>query len=252
MIQDIVESATPEEIINFAYTYHPTTKHHLHLFSHSAEQISSLPDEPLGLLSLVRSERTATQALWFYLIELSYNVVLRDPLEIVPVKFPWPVLIRCTNDLLTLRFTIMEPSMASRFDSGRIVKATREIDESTVQAQALGNLGLSNVTALDLNKGVKGLWSDDMIDSPSVQWKKARATTRQVMDGDYLVKRDDPDLYQELVDKPLFGALFRWVGDSISLEHFTVEATQGTFTFRTFSDLDKGADYVVREILERN
>jgi hypothetical protein len=253
MIQEIIETYTPEDIYNFAYTQHATTKHHLHLLSHETSRLAELSTDPLDLPALARSERTASQVSWFYLLEVEYEVVLREPLEVTTVTFPWPVFIRCTPNLLMLRFTILEPSMASRFDSGRIVKATKRLDEAALQATALRSLDLANVAPLDLNRGVKSLWVEGMIDAPKIQWKKARATTRQTMDGTYLVKRDDPDLYQELTDKPLFEALFSWTGGgNLSLEHFTVDATGGTLRFSTFSDLDTGAEYVVREILERN
>lgn len=252
-ITEIANSSPVTEIEKFAYLHHSTTKHHLHLFTHDTTELSLLNSDLTGLTRLAYQESANNKYTWFYLIDLSYNIVLNDPLSVESFKMPWPILIQATPSQLMLRFTTLEPSMASRYGASRIVRITRDLEEATILAQVLGNLKLSAVAPLDLNRGVKALWSEDLIDSPSVQWKKSRATTRQVMDGDYLVRRDDPTLYQELIDKPIFSGLFKWIGGgNISVDHFLAEATQGKLSFRTYSDLGTGADHVVREILARN
>ena len=66
------------------------------------------------------------------------------------------------------------------------------------------------------------------------------------------IASDDPEMYEEIKDKPLFATLFKWLGSHIGLDHFTVDPTAGQLTFSTFSALEMGAAHVVREIRRRN
>ena len=251
LIAAIMAGRTDGEIMAFAVTHHTTTKHHVHLRRCANATLRDLPGNPLEDDSMVsRSERTSRQ--WFYVLSLPFDVYLRDPLERKELEFPWPLSIESTRGGLELRFTIMEKSLAARYEPGRVVKAIKLRDEAKVERDVVEGLALSGVEPEDLNMGIKALWEEGLIDAPAVQFKKARATTRQVMDGDYLLKRDDRALYNELRDRPLLATLFKWMGDDIGLDHFTVDPTAGTITFRTFSKLDEGAAHVVREIRQRN
>ena len=251
IIHSIIENFTAENIVDFAYLYHSTTKHHVHLFEHSARDLRHLPADALGLPTLAKTENRSRR--WFYLLDLPFTVYLRDPLETTETVFPWPIKIICDREFLEVDFTIMEKRMAARFDPDRLIKVVRGHDESTIREQLLPRLELPELRPLDFNRGIKSLWNDRIIDAPSVQFKKARSTAREAMDGEYLIRRDAPEVYQELVDKPLFKTSFKWVeGDGLSIDHFAVDPSEGIVTFGTFSDLERGAEHVVREILRRN
>lgn len=254
LIRKILESSSQEDIVNFARHYHATTKHHIHLFDFPGAVADSMPDDPLdGLPYLEWSEKKSERREWFYLLLLSYNVYLREPVEMVKAEFVWPVHIACTKNSMQIRFTIMEKNMPARFPPARIIKSEKVLDERLLTKRVQQSQVFASLSPTDLNRGIKSMWNDQLIDAPSVQWKKARSTTRQVMDGDYLVRRDDIALYNDIVDKPLMAATYKWTGDKqLSIDHFSADASSGQLTFRTYSDEDTGAAYVVREILERN
>ncbi|HEV8238116.1 MAG TPA: hypothetical protein VGS57_01965 [Thermoanaerobaculia bacterium] len=252
VIEAILGSRDGGEVDAFIITHHLTTKHHVHLHRCSDVTVRDLPEGLLDDGRLLASDPARTSRSWFYLLDLPYVVYLADPLEKKAVDYLWPVHVTCGRNSLELRFTIMEKNLAAQYEPGRVIRSIKDLDEAMVEILVFDSLGLSDVHPEDLNEGVKALWDEGLIDAPAVQFKKARATTRQVMDGNYLVKRDDPSLYDDLRDKPLLATTFKWMGDSIGLDHFTVDPTKGIVSFRTFSHLDQGAAYVVREIRRRN
>jgi len=254
VIEEVLAVASTDDIVDFTLLYHPTTKHHLHLFDLPEIELSSLPANPLADERLHRHSEDGTERRWFFLPRLTNLVYFRDPLETKEVTFLWPITVTCHTNYLELRFTIMEKNMRSHVTApGRVIKVQRNREETTIQAQVLGNLGLPGLLPMDLNRGVKRLWQSGIIDAPSVQFKKSRATLREVMDGEYLVKRDDPALYNDIANRPILKAIFKWLGDDpIGLDHFSVEANLGLINFPTFSELDQGATHVVRQILNHN
>lgn len=253
IIRDIAESHSREDIVNFAFRYHSTTKHHVEIYEHARVNPARLTSDPLGLPRLERQERTASESVWFYLVELTYTVYLRDPLEHTTLDFLWPVRARCTPTILELAFTVMEKDLTSRFPAGRVVRTIKVVDEKLVSATLRTGLDLPEAGIADLNRGVKSLWEDGMIDGAAALFKQPRGTTRHTMDEKGLLRKDDEERYREILDKPLFNCAFKWTGGGeVSLDHFAAEPTQGKLSFGTYSDLNTGADYVVREILKRN
>lgn len=253
IVREVVDNNNRDEIVNFAFQHHATTKQHIEIFEHSHVDPSKLPSEPLGLPRLEKQERSASETTWFYLVELSYTIFLRDPLERTSLEFLWPIRVRCTPTILELSFTVMEKDLTSRFDAGRMVKTLRALEEKTLSARLLSGLELPDSRVADLNRGVKSLWEDGMIDGGAASFKQPLGTTRHTMDEQGLLRHDAGERYQEMVDKPLFNCALKWTGGGdVSIDHFGAEPTQGKLHFGTFSDLGTGADYVVREILRRN
>lgn len=253
IIRDVVERYSRRDIVNFARQYHTTTKHHVEIYEHDRLNLSRLPSDPLGLPSLEVQESSSSERVWFYLVDLTYTVYLRDPLENTTADFLWPVRVRCTPTVLELAFTVIEKDLSTRFPKARIVRTMKVIDEKQISSMLRAGLDLPGSRVADLNRGIKSLWEDGMIDGAAALFKQALGSTRHSMDNQGLLRKDDEPRYREMLDKPLFNCAFKWTGGGeVSLDHFGAEPTQGKLSFGTYSDLNTGADYVVREILRRN
>ena len=252
-VHAVVDEFHESDIWDFTFDYHPTTKHHVKLYSFQRTDPGNLPGNPLGMDGLVRQSTRPDSRHWFYVLPCSHRMILRDPFEEQVLTFPWPVSVTVMPKSMMVRTTILEKSLSSHIPGREIVRTTRELSEGALYQALLNGLNIPEVRPMDLNKGVKELWEAGQIDSGKAQWKKARATTTQVMDSNYLLRQNDPELYQSITDKPLLKMSFDWLDDeAMSIKHFAVDATFGELSFSTYSDLERGPQDVVRTILERN
>jgi hypothetical protein len=73
------------------------------------------------------------------------------------------------------------------------------------------------------------------------------------MDEELGIKENDPDLYEVLVESPVFNAMFQLSPDrGHHVSVVSVDRSRGYIAFPRYSDTPGDTDFVVREILRRN
>jgi len=255
-IAEIVDSDEAEAtIFQFARANHWLTHQHVYLFELQRISPADLPDDPVGLPLLYESNTGRARRSWFYFLEVQYNIVIDNPLAHETMDFLWPLFIDCRENRLLLSFTILQTSLRPYLPDARpLVRSERSLNENRAIGLVLDNSDLLDRSRpLDFNAGIKALWDADMIDAPTVQYKRELATATEAMDEEFLVKRDDPDLYNRTRESPLLNTLFYWRGeDGPGIEKFTVDPSQGFFRFRRFSDSVDAVPNLIEAILERN
>ena len=175
--------------------------------------------------------------------------MLDTPLERHSVTFAWPVKLVASPDHVRIHFTIMaKKPQAYALDDRVVVKSAQEPTEGDLLSEFLPATG----RPLDLNRGIKALWDADAFDAPAVRYKRARATSVEVMDEAFTVKRDDPDRYAELTDKPLYTTTFTFTGEDACIKYFVADPTQGRLVFRRYSSSTNCVDDVIGRILAAN
>lgn len=130
-----------------------------------------------------------------------------------------------------------------------------EISEDTVVAQLKTYVeATSAVTSvpLDVNRGIKYIWDNDIIDSPRVRAKKPRSTSQETMDAGLYLKREEPQRYAELIQDPLLKAIFYCMQRPEELgRKFVCDATNGRFSFTSYSQ-PLVIENVIRLVLQHN
>lgn len=189
----------------------------------------------------------------FYLLPLTYDLVLDAPLERSDLTFAWPLKLVIAQDHVRVHFTIMAKKPQAHVEDGRaVVKSVQRPTEGDLLVGFPASLGLAARGPLDFNRGIKALWDADEFDAPTVQYKRARATSKDVMDEAFTVKAHDPDLYAELADKPLYQTTLLFMGEDPCIKYLVVDPTQGTLVFRRYSSSNDCVDGVIRRILAAN
>lgn len=193
---------------------------------------------------------------FLYLLELEFLVWVDNPLEKTSIVFLWPFQVRIQSPFIIASFAIMEQNVSAYFGDERpVLRAEKLIDEKDVLETIFQRLppGASPVP-LDINKGIKALWQNGIIDAPRVGWKKPRATATQTMDQSFLVKRDDPGLYAQLRRQPLFKTVFKAMDPAAFgfSGFFVVEPGKGFLSFPSFARGPDDRANVIREILHHN
>ena len=255
MVEAVVDSATIDDINRFVRDRFGRLHQHTHIFEPD-DRIAEALDEvvPLGATLLespvtVRGEHHST-----YILPLDYHLILGSPLEEHIIRFPWPFKVVTATDHCRIHFTIMAKDIRAHMADDRpIEKVTQQPTRRELLRAFPSTLSLDPVTPLDFNKGVKDLWkNNDIFDARNVKHKRVRATSRDVMDGSYTIKRDDPVLFQELMGRPLFDTAFVLWPEHQFTKYFIANPTKGILSFRCYSEKSEDVDEFIRRILEVN
>ena len=171
------------------------------------------------------------------------------PLERHRLVFAWPLKVVVAPDHVRFHFTIMaKKPQAYLGDGRRVVQSVQRPTEDSLLAQSRHATG----RPMDINLGIKTLWNANLFDAARVQYKRARATSTEVMDEAFTVKRDDPGRYARLVNKPLYQTTFMFTEREPCIKYFVAAPTQGKLTFRRFSSSNNCVDDVIRTIIAAN
>jgi hypothetical protein len=187
-----------------------------------------------------------------YLADLTHELVIEPPLERIRIDLAWPLKVVESPTHVRLHLAIMSRGPAS-IERGKMLVSWKQHPSETELVEAFRlSRGREGGVALDLNRGIKALWHADEFDAPSVQFKESRSTTKHVMDEEYTLKADHPEVYGGLRLKPLLATQFRYMQDDACIPYFQVQPTEGWFRFRRFSSSNDCIDRVIRSVLESN
>jgi hypothetical protein len=254
-VEELAKTKSTSDVNDFAFEHIPLTKQHVHLLEPSpAFNMSALPtvtiDEGPILQRAGRSE-----AQFFYLPDLRFEIVFLDSLNRQYIDFKWPILIDVRRDLLQVKFTTIEKDLRTFFHGERVTVSRRSVDEKAILHLIEDQFRASShgLRPLDINKGIKALWAQDYIDSQEARWKKSRSTANEVMDERFFLKRDLPDMYDAVRRAPILKAEFEFMKDRERyVPHFVVEANNGVLRFPLYSNRRESTLDVIAKILELN
>ncbi|TCD27503.1 hypothetical protein EZ456_09945 [Pedobacter psychrodurus] len=256
-ISDVIEilsgNLTDQAVYNFVRNHHTITRQHIYFYNllRNFNPLSMI-DFPFEIFS-----QSANAGTYEYLIlpEISYRVVLSNPLEQEEVKFLQPVMIQIKNQILTLHFTKLEKNVAPYFDTERIatkVSQTNSEQEilNTISEFFINAFGLQK---LDINRGVKFLWDTDSIDSTKVQWRRDSSVATDTMDENLLFKANYRVDYDVLILKPLVKTFFKYIkDDEYFCTSFDVDPANGQLNIPRFPKNVNQVKNVITEILANN
>jgi hypothetical protein len=231
-------------ITSFVDQHISCCRQHVHVFD-PPDGAPTLPTEMGEASELVHAD--ANHAL--FLTRFQYRVVLRDPLEESTLDFLWPARVDHWEGCWVLRLVVIEKNLASYFDRDYYLGG-RSVEEVDLVYALSSNYMLGTT---DLNKGVKTLWGDGFMDSPRVNFKKTLSTAREAMDEELGIREHNPELYEVLLEAPLYSTLFRLAperGHQVSV--ISIDPSKGSIAFPRYTEVPGDTDHVIREILKRN
>ena len=245
------ENAAQKEIKPFLDEYFGCCKQHIHLFTHQND-IGDLPNFRLPDAEKISEIFEDGIRRLLYIAEVEFHVVYTNPLGEDRIKFLWPIRLEFIRRILIVRFVMMEKDVRTYFGEGVSRTVGRSLSETDVNTH-LGNV-LTELEPLDINKGIKHLWEKDRIDGLKIRYRKAKSMSTETMDAGAGVKRTYPDLYKEIVKRPLFDSTFKTIGEDENVDDVTFRSDPsfGYLGFSTYTDRCDGRDKFVSEILRNN
>lgn len=253
-IAAVVAAASPADLRDFMLANFGRLHQNIYLFERGQNAGNPTPDVPFGVAPFAADTRGSEEH-HFFLLPLSYDLILDGPDGLVreSLPFAWPAKLVVASEHVRVHLAMMAKSPQAHVGSERtVVKATPNPTEKDLLSGFPASLGLVGCGSLDVNKGIKALWDDDEFDAPVFRYKRSRSTAKEVMDESYLVKRDDPTRYAELIVEPLYQTTFQFMGDAPCIEYFVIDPTNGSVAFRRFSDTEGCVDGVLGKILAAN
>lgn len=172
-------------------------------------------------------------------------------LETIDVVFLQPCSTEIRNNCLIIGFTILEKSLNSYLPQHRIYEGISDEDEDSIVSKIESKLN-GAIQRLDINKGVKWMWENDIIDSKYVTFKRTSSTTREVMDEDLTFKNSYPIDYKEVLNSPLQNTIFRVLGNQNKFCDFVSNPSEGTVSIRKYPDNINQIENVISEIIRKN
>jgi len=189
----------------------------------------------------------------FYLRDLLFTVTLDDPLEPASIMFSWPVRVLDIPPYICLCCTTMEQQISTHFPGRPVLRQYRLLTEGELAIEFIRYRGAAGIPHVDINKGIKSLWSQDLIDAYQAEFKKERSTANEVMDEEFLVKRNSPELFKEMISAPLMETCFAFVSKKeLYVDHLRAFPRMGELHFPIHSKNREGIDNVIRSILHWN
>ena len=226
---------------------------HIHMFKHSCSDISKIGTSSLSK-NVVYSNvinKGASRKEVEYLLEVRYyfTEVINQTAKEKFLKFLWPVMIILTSSHIEIRIITMEKNMKS---SATLLFRERDLEEDGIISEICRNTGITKPDRfLDITKGVKLLWNNDMIDAPRVEHKNSKSTDLAKMDGDLTYKKSYPAEYAKIIKQPLRRMGFYGLDKKLPLA-FVCEPEEGYLGFSRFQNDISSIDALIDEILRRN
>ncbi|WP_239786172.1 hypothetical protein, partial [Tenacibaculum finnmarkense] len=168
--------------------------------------------------------------------------------------FKQPFVILINKSHIVFYATILEKNMNAQVDKRRsVLKVEKKNDEDVVIESICKYFRSFSPYCCDLNKGIKFLWNNDVIDSKYASWKKSKSTTTETMDEDYTLKSQYPDAFKDLMNSPLKKTVFKYLlKDEDFPDHFTIEPSVGKISFPLYPKNEKQSKNVVTKIISNN
>lgn len=255
VIREILKTRKDTEVLDFVIKSLNYTKQHVYLY----ELTSGRPDLSMPIMGGVEpisSDGKDGISTVKYFLERNSDII--DTSDFKPGVFInyWPVSICYSKKMIMVKITTMEHKI-EEYDGVKIIDLKNKLSEADLKAGIVQDLIDSGLTfrPIDLNKGIKFLWENDLVDAKYGRYRRANSTSIEVMNENYTLKKAMPELYKEMMQSPLEKNIFAHEDgyDENNLpSHFTVEPESGIVSFTLYPPALDANDNVLNLILANN
>jgi hypothetical protein len=217
-----------------------------------------VPKFDLSELGKIQADRTSEVSGFTvnkYLLEVDSEILVKETRQFVKLTNRWPVSIYFKRGIVVIRITILDRYI-KYFGNANVVNLGQEFSESNIRDVIVKSLFANNLNPLplDITKGIKELLKKDLIDATNVKFKKDKSTSTEVLDEEYTLKRVMPDVYNDMMGRPLEKTVFKFLGndDDQFPNHFRVEPQKGEISFSLYATDTDAHTAAIRLILENN
>lgn len=254
LFNDILREELPQNINAFAYTNINSTKQHVYIY-HFTHLYNLATFNPASFpYTVINRSMNGSQLQITISPVVEFSVTVNNPFEEIILNFHQPYILTIERDKLIIQATIMEKNMSSYFDPTRKVLNVEKNNDERLAIENILSFFLRNLPIpCDLNRGIKQLWANDVIDSRYIKWKRNRSTATESMDENYTLKEQYPDDYRRIISDPLNRTIFRYLPEDEGFpDHFTVDPSRGEISVPIYPKNQNQIPNVINQILSNN
>lgn len=256
MVSTIIAAKPQKEIFEFCLNNISFTRQHVFIFDLNKEFKSANFQTNAFPLSVIEAINLNNECVIKCLPTVEFDVVVLNPFLETTIKFYQPIQIKISKKHLIIQVTTLEKNLSHYFEEGRKVVDSKRTDGEDASLSAI--LAFFNQTftvkICDLHKGIKKLWENDVIDSKYLKTKKSKGTNTLAMDENWTVKKEYPNEYNDMIDKPILKTLFRYIGqiDGYFCNHFSADPLQGQIGIAAFPENAIQLENIIYDIIKYN
>jgi len=250
-IKHILQKHSTEEIQAAFIKLFDVCKQHVHILTLDGDTPATAAITIPEIAHIVPKHQASDTKVQYVFYKTTQKFVGPVREGVLALDFIWPTKIVTTDENIKIHVILLEHGTKS----AHIEPTDKRIPTHT-EEQLLNCICVKNKltgSAIDLNKGVKHMWDQDIIDSSRVQIKDSKSTKTEAMDHGLLFKAEYPANYSEYMKKPLLKTVFHVVKDKENLygKKFVVDPGFGRLGFISYSSV-KYIDNVINYILKNN
>ncbi len=246
LCEEVAKIVQPSPLANFLDTHFSTAKQHVHVFDRPAKDAPAIPTSIFDgeIIKTIDASRV------LFAVRRSYGFFLPGPPAVEKtVELLWPVLVETTKTHGSIKFITLERSFIEAF-AGAAYPTTKGVAEQVIVD---GLTAAMQLTKCDLHKGTKALWKGKTMDAHRLNYLEPGSTVSRKMNEEKGVRETDPVLFQSLMKWELRKTTFRLdAKKKTSVKDFTVDPSEGTVVFSSYSEAMGDSDDVVNQIVSHN
>lgn len=193
---------------------------------------------------------SSSNKVFYFMFKEDYGVFNPKENKIETISFYRPIKVEIINLSLIVSINILERDI-SRIIGAKVININRKSNDDDILNSIITYNKDVIFTIKDLNKGVKYLWENDNVDALKVSYKKSKSTSSEIMDEEFLLKKQMPEVYNDIISKPMDTTIFKYLSENY-VRHFTVNPREGYMSFNTYPYSKDGIDNIVKAVLQNN
>lgn len=249
VIYNILKGNNEKNIIKLLFTNYNLLKQHIYFYDIQGTVPKELFYKHPFLYDVITKSRN--HKIYYFIFKENFGIYNVEINQIQNITFNRPVKVEIKGTNAIISINILERDISSIIKAKAVSVNRKSNDNDILNSLTTNNKSIFFIKK-DLNKGIKYLWQNDFIDAYKVKFKKSKSTSSETMDEDHLIKKQMPELYNEIMKSPLDTTVFKYLKNDDFVKHFTANPRDGILSFNTFPTSKNGIDTVVKLIVQNN
>lgn len=247
VVDNIISNESTSNIENFIIDYFGYLHQHILVF-----ELNSRLNNPSDLMSSKRIFRSVNSrnSSWLYLHKTKVTFFNPNTGNDESLEFLIPVKVEVISRKVIVHFNTLARDIRTYFDHNIYPNRFGNLEEEII-SDVRNNVG-QTLFSLDLNVGIKRLWTIDEIDAISVKNKKSRSIKQERMDQSFTYKKQYPAEWAELMLTPIRKTKFIPLTSQIDVHLFDCDPSIGYIGITNYSNTNNSVKNLVDLILSNN
>lgn len=249
VISNILKTKNSSQIESFVSDKFGTLHQHIYLLEKNSKNISSISNLLTGGKCIFKNIGTS-KGKWVFLYKIDLSYFCTQTNQTQKLLFLVPVKIEATSKKLILFFNTLARDLKSYFNYQ--IYPNRMPNLETIILDDLKSNISQTLYPLDLNKGIKYLWTIDYLDAFSVRNKKSKSMKQERMDENFTFKKQYPQEWKNIMLTPIEKTKFVCLKSKPFVERFECNPNKGFISVTSYSEFDISVNKLVSLILKNN